>query len=214
MRIPGLGIHITREEPRHEHIMWHTGWYVRHIRPVIEERGGVLMLVDKTLWEMPEDKREGNILHDTGEIAILSAFFATALANYGAPPANLYLGLDHRAALAEADTLATMAAHELALATSGYERKAVISGGVGTALEDFYINQPAAYYRADSKTVEWTCATNPWAAAVDNLFLCTDTTAVVDAASKHMIASKALSASRTLLVGDKLQASLYVGLSE
>jgi len=148
-------------------------------------------------------------LHDTGEIAILSAFFATTMTGYGAPPANLYLGLDSRASLAEADTLATL----VELTKSGYERKAVSSGGTGAAGQDFYINQPAAYYRADSKTVEWT-AGEDWVTGQKNVFLCTDATAVTDAAGKHLISSLTLSAARTLLSGDKLDGSIYIGLSE
>lgn len=181
-------------------LKYHSVWLVRHWR---KDENGIYRLI----WE---DKAiDRNILHDTGEIAILSAFFATTMANYGAPPANHYLGLDRRAALAEADTLATL----VELSKIGYARKALSSAGTGLAGQDFYINQPAAYYRADSKTVTWTAGEN-WVDDVKNMFLCTDLTAVVDAASKHLIASLALSAPRTLLNGDKLDGSMYIGLSE
>jgi hypothetical protein len=181
-------------------LKWHNRGIVRHWR---KNKHGIYELI----WMM--DVQDENILHDTGEIAILSAFFATAMTNYGAPPANLYLGLDSRASLAEADTLATLAE----LTKSGYERKAVISGGTGANGQDFYINQPAAYYRADSKTVEWT-AGEDWVTGQKNIFLCTDATATTDAASKHLVCSLALSATRTLLNGDKLDGSMYIGLSE
>lgn len=181
-------------------LRYHSEWTVRHWR---KNKQGIYELI----WE--DIALDRNILHDTGEIAILSAFFATAMANYGAPPANLYLGLDKRAALAEADTLATLSE----VAKAGYARKAVISGGTGAAGQDFYINQPAAYYRADSKTVEWTAGEN-WVDALLNIFLCTDINAVIDGAGKHLICSLALSAPRTLLNGDKLDGSMYIGLSE
>lgn len=181
-------------------LRYHSQWEIRHWRM---GKDGLYHLI----WE--DIAIDRNILHDTGEIAILSAFFATNMTNYGAPPANHYLGLDTRAALAEADTLATLTE----LTKSGYERKACSSAGTGAAGQDFYINQPAAYYRADSKTVQWT-AGEDWVTAVKNIFLCTDVTAVVDDVSKHLIASLALSANRTLLNTDKLDGSMFIGLSE
>jgi len=181
-------------------LKYHSIWTVKHWRRV----SGIWQLI----WEEPNGV-DRNILHDTGEMAILSAFFATGMTNYGAPPANLYLGLDKRASLAEADTLATLDE----LSKSGYERKAVSSAGTGASGQDFYINQPAAYYRADSAVVEWTAGEN-WVDALKNIFLCTDVTAVADGDGDHLVASLALSAERTLLNGDKLQGSIYVGLSE
>ena len=150
-----------------------------------------------------------NIIHDTGEIAILSAYFATGMTNYGAPPANIYLGLDKRASLAEADTLATLDE----LSKSGYERKALATSGTGVSGQDFYINQPAAYYRADSATVTWT-AGEDWGTAIKNIFLCTDVTATSDGDGDHLIASLALSTTRLLMSGDILNGSMQVGISE
>lgn len=182
-------------------IKYHSIWNIRHLRK--NPRTGLY----EVIWsDLAVDR---NILHDTGEIAILSAFFATAMTNYGAPPANLYLGLDTRATLAEADTLATLTE----LTKSGYARKALISGGTGASGQDFYVNQPAAYYRADSKVVQWT-AGEDWVTAVENIFLCTDLSAVVDGSGDHLISSLVLSAARTLLNGDKLDGSVYIGLSE
>lgn len=182
-------------------LKYHSIWDVRHLRK--NSRTGLYEII----WE--QHAIDENILHDTGEIAILSAFFATAYANYGAPQANHYLGLDKRVSLAEADTLATLDE----ITKSGYERKALISGGTGVAEQDFYINQPAAYYRADSAVVEWTAGEN-WIDELLNIFLATDLTAVVDGNGDHLICSLALSAGRTLLNGDKLQGSMYIGLSE
>lgn len=181
-------------------LKYHSGFIVKHWRKVND--------LWQMLWEEPFGL-DRNILHDTGEIAILSAFFATAMSLYGAPPANLYLGLDKRAALAEADTLATLDE----LVKSGYERKAVISGGTGLEGQDFYINQPAAYYRADSKTVTWT-AGEDWVTAVKNIFVCTDITAAEDGDGDHLVCSLPLSADRLLLSGDKLEGSMFIGLSE
>ena len=152
------------------------------------------------------EESEGNILHDEGEIAILSAYFATTMSGYGAPPANLYLGLDARATPAEANTLASLSGEP---AVGGYARKALSTAGTGLSGQDFYINQPAAYYRADSKTVTWT-ATGAAYPAVTQLFLCT----VLSGTAGKLICTKALSQSRTLADGDSLNASMQIGLSE
>lgn len=181
-------------------IKYHSIWTVRHWRKI----NGIWQLI----WEEP-DGIDRNILHDTGEIAMLSAFFATGMSLYGAPQANHYLGLDKRASLAEDDTLDTLDE----LSKTGYERKALISSGTGVSGQAFYINQPAAYYRADSATVTWT-AGEDWAEVVKNIFLATDLTAVEDGDGNHLISSLALSADRLLLDGDKLEGSMYIGLSE
>ncbi len=174
---------------------YHSIWTIRHWRS------------GKLIWA--ERAVDRNILHSTGEIAILSAFFATAMSNYGAPPANLYLGLDARASLAEADTLATLSE----ITKSGYARIACASGGTGVVGQDFYIHNPATYNRVDSKIVEWTAGEN-WVTALKNVFLCSDATATSDGAGDHLIASLALSTPRTLLSGDKLDSSIFIGLSE
>jgi len=166
-------------------------WLIKHIRK------------GKVIWQ---EFSEGNILHDEGEQALLSAYFATAYSGYGAPPANLYLGLDARAAPAEADTLASLSGEPTAL--SGYTREALSTTGTGVSGQDFYIHQPGAYYRADSKEVIWTAGEN-WA-EVKNLFLCT----VATGTGGKLICTKALSTPRTLMSGDALTASLFIGLSE
>ena len=148
-----------------------------------------------------------NMLHDEGEMAILSAYFATGLAGYGAPPANLYFGLDARTTLVEADNLAALVGE--VTTTSGYARQAVATTEAGTSGAAFYINQPAAYYRADSKTVTFTASGAAWP-AVKNLFLCT----VSAGSTGKLISSLALTADRTLQDGDSLNASMYLGLSE
>lgn len=172
-------------------IRWRPHWVVRHLRN------------GKVIWEMESDF---NILHDEGEQAILSAYFATAMSGYGAPPANLYLGLDARVTLAEADTLASLSGEPTA---GGYARKAIATGGTGVSGQDFYINQPGAYYRADSKTVTWTASGADYP-AVTKIFLCT----VSSGTAGKLVSSLALSGSRTVLDGDSLQSSMQVGLSE
>lgn len=172
-------------------IRWNPRWIVKHLRE------------GKVIWE---EELLQNILHDEGEQAILSAYFATAMSGYGAPPANLYIGLDARASLAEADTLASLSGEP---AVGGYARKAVATGGTGVSGQDFYINQPAAYYRADSKTVTWTASGADYP-AVTKIFVCT----VVSGSAGRLICSLPLSGSRTVLDGDSLQGSMQVGLSE
>lgn len=147
-----------------------------------------------------------NILHDEGEEALLSAYFATAMSGFGPPPANLYLGLDARVTLAEADTLLSLSGEP---AVFGYARKALSTAGTGLSGQDFYINQPAAYYRADSKVVTFTASGGAWP-AVTKLFLCT----VLSGTAGKLISSLALSTSRTLQDGDSLNSSIYIGMSE
>jgi len=181
-------------------LKYRSRWMVRHWR---KDEHGIYRLI----WEEP--KGTPNILHTTGENAILSAFFATTFANYGAPPANCYLGLDHTRVPAEGDTLATLDE----LSKSGYERKALISGGSGAGGQDWVLATHNGYQEVTSKTQTWT-AGEDWVTAVKNIFFCTDITAVVDGDGEHLICSLALSALRTLLNGDKLEGSMIIGLSE
>lgn len=147
-----------------------------------------------------------NILHDEGEQALLSAYFATAMSGYGPPPANLYLGLDNRVSLAEDDTLASLDGEPSGL---GYARKPLSTAGTGLSGQDFYINQPAAYYRADSKVVTFTASGGAWV-SVSKLFLCT----VLSGTAGKLISSLPLSTTRTLQDGDSLNTSMYIGMSE
>jgi hypothetical protein len=157
----------------------------------------------KVIWEAKGLK---NLLHDQGEQALLSAYFATAMSGYGAPPANLYLGLDARAVLAEADDLTTLSNEEVG---NNYSRRALSTAGTGLAGQDFYINQPAADYRADGKVLTFTASTAPWSAKL-NMFLCT----VASGTAGKLISSLTLTASRTLQIGDSLTASILTGLAE
>ncbi len=141
-----------------------------------------------------------NLLHDEGEQAILSAYFDTDLAGFGAAPANLYIGLRQTAVGAEADTLATLTE----VTGTGYARQAV------STATGFTLSQVTGDYRATSNNVTFTNSggTN-WAAAVA-LFLGT----VLAGTAGKLIASAALQTTRTLAPGDSLTASTYIGLSE
>jgi hypothetical protein len=182
---------------------YHSRWIIKHWR---KDDSGIYRMI----WM--DDRIDENTLMDTGAEAILSAFFATGMANYGAPPANHYLALDSRVSINQTDTLATMAAAELALGVNVYSRKALSSAGIGVAGQDFYINKPATYYEASSNTVTWT-ATGNWVTPQVNIDLCTNGTAVADADGKHLVASLPLSTSRLLMNGDILEGSMYLGLS-
>lgn len=181
-------------------LKYHSRWIVRHWRQI----NGIWQLI----WEEPHGAGR-NILHTTGENAILSAFFATTFANYGAPQANHYLGLDKRASLAEGDTLATLDE----ISKSGYERKALVTNSDGQSDDDFYLVTHDGYQEVRSATVTWTAGEN-WVDALKNIFMATDLTAVIDGDGDHLICSLALSADRTLLSGDKLEGSMIIGLSE
>ena len=141
--------------------------------------------------------RRPNLFHDEGEQALLSAYFDTDLAGFGAPPANLYIGL-RSGTLAEADTLATITE----VTGTGYARSAV------ETTTGFTLSQVTGDYRATSTSEVFT-ASGSWTAATA-LFV---TTASTGTAGK-LIASVALSTTRTLVSGDTLTVSTYVSLSE
>lgn len=147
-----------------------------------------------------------NILHDGGEQYILAQAFASGMTTYGTRASSLYLGLDARATVAEADTLTNLSGEP---SGNGYARQALVTTGTGASGQDFYINQPAAYYRADSKTVTFSCNTSAWT-GVTRLFL----TNASSGTTGILLCTVDLSATRTLQPGDSLNASIYVGLSE
>lgn len=152
-----------------------------------------------------------NILHDTGEIYILSALFATGYSNYGAA-ATLYMGLDNRTSLAEGDTLATVAANGEP-STGGYARKSMAINGTGLSGQPFVLSQPGAYYIATSSTQTWTASGGNYG-TLRNRFLCTDASATSDGAGDHLVCSLAFSATRTINDGDSLATNLVIGMSE
>ncbi len=170
----------------------------------------------KTRWNIECHDKDGNLkwseydlpnlLHDEGEQAILSAYFDTDLSGFGAPPANVYVGLRAASpAIAEADTLTTIANSgsngELAVA-SGYARSAL------STTSGFTLSQVSDAYRATSGSVVFT-ASGTWVAATA-LFLATTSSGTAG----KLLCSVALGAIRTLASGETLTVSLYVGLSE
>jgi len=158
-----------------------------------------------------EEKGVQNIWHDEGELYLLSLAFATAYSGYGSPTvSNMYLGLDARGSLAEANTLASLSGEP---SGDGYSRQALSTGGTGLAGQDFVISQPAAAYQAKSKTVTFQASGGDWS-AVTNVFLCTHATATTSGQGQRLLCSLALSTSRTLLDGDSLQVDMTIGISE
>lgn len=150
------------------------------------------------LWSEP---MLDNILHDEGEISILSAYFDTDLANYGAPVANLYLGLDNRTTPAEADTLASLSGEP---SGNGYARVAL------STTTGFTIAASAPYNQATSNTAVFTSTGT--IGPVKNRFLCTHITAVTSAANQRLIATVALASTRTLNNTDVLNTNIVLQL--
>jgi hypothetical protein len=156
------------------------------------------------LWK---DEDLDNVLHDEGELYILSAAFATGYSGYGVAPDNLYLGLDTSTrTLGETDTLSLVGENSQA---NGYERKALSTHGTGVSGQDFVLNQPTTFYRAESKIWTWSCVNDAWT-TVTKLFLCTAPSGI----SGKLICSVPLSSSRLLQPGDVISAAIYIGLSE
>lgn len=149
------------------------------------------------------DPLQLNILHDEGEQYILSAAFDTDLSGFGAPPANLYLGLDNRTTPAEADTLATVGSGGEPT-IGGYARQAI------PTTNGFTLAQPGTYYQATSTTESFGPATTGGMGTVKNRFLCT----VVSGTGGKLIATVALSTTRTINEGDTLNTNIILGLSE
>ena len=172
--------------------------HVLHIAEIVhKDKDG------NVLWREENLK---NVLHDEGEMYLLARAFATGMATYGAGFATLYMGLDNRSTPLESDTLGNTNGEPFS--GNGYSRQPLSTTGTGLSGQDFYINQPAGFYRADTKVVTFTC-TSTWN-AVKQMFLCS----AASGSSGIMICSVALSQERTLNTGDSLQASIYIGLSE
>ena len=170
------------------------------------------------LWR---DDEQDNLLHDEGEQLLLSRLFNTGLTGYTTTPAALYLGVDNRAALAEADTLASLVDEGGLTAgrTSGggYSRKAVNTDGVTAPFwsvpgQITPSGLTAGYYATASADQSYT-ASDDWS-AVKNIFIATHATATATAAGQRLIASVAMSQSRDLASGDTLTINCKVVLSE
>lgn len=139
-----------------------------------------------------------NIFHDEGEQFILEVTFSEAQT----VPVTYYIGLDDRAALAEGDVLPP--ANEPS--GNGYARQPVTSDAT-----DWTVSQDVGDYQAKSKTVQFTASGGPIpvAGVVDNMFL---STTLND--TGKLVASVALSTSRTIADGDNLQTDITIKVSE
>jgi hypothetical protein len=159
-------------------------WTVRHL-----DRRGRLLWADAG----------HNLWHDEGEQWLLQVAFTEAQS----VPANFYIGLDARTSLAEADTLASLVSEP---STNGYARQPVASDATA---DGWAVTQVGGDYRATSKTVTFT-ASGGSIGPVTKMFVCT----VVSGTGGKLVASRALSQSRTLANGESLQVSYYVSVGE
>jgi len=141
-----------------------------------------LEVINDALWTP-------NALADEGEIDILNVYF-----DIQAVRTNFYLGLTTTLPV-EADTLATIDEHTVTL---GYSRKVVARGSAWTA--------PTAGGGTTSDTVTWT-SSGTWTAVTD-LFL----TTVASGTTEEFVAWASLSATRSLLNLDTLDADMTVSL--
>jgi len=137
-----------------------------------------------------------NMLHDEGEQFLCQVAFSEEQS----VPANYYVGLDNRGSLAEADNLAALSGEP---SGNGYSRQAVASDNT-----DFTVSQESGDYQALTKTVTFT-ASGGSIGPVTKMFLATSS----DGSGK-LIASVALSQSRTLADGESLECSMYIRFSE
>ena len=160
-----------------------------------------------SVWSVRHRDRKGrliyadyghNMLHDEGEEWFCQVLFSEAQS----VPTNFYIGLDNRTSLAETDVLATeIAANESS--GNGYAREAVASD-----TNDWTVSQVSDDWRAASKTVTFT-ASGGSIGPETKMFLAT----TVDNTGK-LIASRALSQSRTIADGESLDCSIYLGTGE
>lgn len=156
-----------------------------------------------------EEWTDPNILHDEGEQYMLARSFATAYTGYTTTPATVYLGLDTRASLAEADDLIAISGEP---STGGYARQSLSTGGTGAGGQDLVMSQVTGAYRLTSKSLTFTHNTTgaSWTGLL-NMFL----TDASSGTSGKLYCSVALSTSRTIAnTGESLTCTIYIGLSE
>ena len=144
---------------------------------------------------LAEARNVPNIWHDEGEQDMCEVYFEDAAGN-----AALYLGLDARASLAEADALTDLVSEP---SGDGYGRQTI------TAATDWTVSQDSGDYQAASDTQTFTASGGAWG-AVTKLFLCD----VASGTAGLLLCSLALTASRTLQDGDSLQCDITVKISE
>lgn len=140
-----------------------------------------------------------NIFHDEGEEYLVKTAFTEALA----VPANHYMGLDNRTALAEGDVLTDVTAAEPGTA-SGYARQAV-----ATNATDYTASQVGGNWQVVTST-ETFSASGGSIGPVANVFLCDQSTGKTG----DLYLSLALSTSRTLADGESLDCTVTIAISE
>lgn len=148
----------------------------------------------KVLWG-----EEGpNIIHNEGEEFMIKVCFTET----ASVPAAYYLGLDARATLAEADNLAALSGEPT---TDGYARQ-----GINSDATDWTAQQDGSSgdWEAESKECSFTASGGNWP-AVTKAFLATSS----DGSGK-LIASKALSQSRTVNDGETLKVTFTARIGE
>lgn len=146
----------------------------------------------EVLWE---NSNIYNTLHLDGELFILNAVFAGGQDSLYIPD-FYYFGLDNRAAIAAADTLADLQNEPL---VNGYIRQDVAS------LSQFSVALNTGHYRADSPVVAFSAIGGGWG-PVRNLFLTDESD---DTGS--LISSVSLGAVVSLVAGEQIL--LEMGLS-
>jgi hypothetical protein len=153
----------------------------------------------EVLWEQKNLK---NILHTEGEEFLLSAAFIGGKTSNTYIPTSYYFGLDNRATLAAADTMATVASNGEP-STNGYARSSVSS------LSQFTISTNiSGYNTATSPIVGFTASGGSWG-PVRNLFL-TDKSDN----SGYLIASVALTTPKTVMAGEAIHARMGLELKD
>ena len=169
--------------PAHTQLGLHTRWHVEHW-----SRAGELL--------HQEDVH--NILHDEGE-----ALFCQILSGNTTLPSTLYLGLDDRASLTEADTITSVTTEPTG---NNYLRLHV------KAADDWTVQQDGGTsdYEMVTKVCTFNASGGDWP-GVDNLFL---TTVQSDDGTGWLIASAALSTTRTVTDGDYLNVTMTIRLKE
>lgn len=158
-------------------------------------------------WKIEHFDRDGNhiwgeegpnLIHDEGEEFMIKVCFTEVVS----VPAAYYLGLDARTTLAEVDTLASLVDEP---SGDGYARQAINSDGTDwTAQKD----AGSGDWEAESKECSFTASGGNWG-AVTKAFLATSS----DGSGK-LIASKALSQSRTVNDGETLKVTFTARIGE
>ena len=138
-----------------------------------------------------------NLLHDEGE-----ELFCNYLTGKTAIPANLYLGLDTRVAVAEDDALTDLTTEP---SGDGYARSAIVKDTGWTVQQD----SGTGDWEFVSTTETFTASGGDWG-AVTRMFLTTESSGTAGS----LIATEDLSQSRTIQDGESLEATITVRLKE